>query len=77
MSRTVLKMGGLAAGLCIIVLAASPALAKEGRHDPGKHLDWLDKKLQLSDAQRGQVEPILNDYHGRMQSLKEQMESLH
>jgi len=66
----------MVAGLGIMALAASPVMAKGQRSDAGKHLDFLDRKLKLSDEQRGQVERILNDYHNRTQSLKEQFESL-
>jgi len=76
MSRTLTNAGSVAVGLGLLVLGASPALAKEGRKDSGKHLDFLDKKLELTDAQRGQVEQILTDYHARMQSVKEQLEAL-
>ena len=77
MSRMLLKRGGLVGGLCLLVLAASPALAKEGRQqDSAKHLDGLDKKLELTDQQRGQVEQVLTNYHNRVQSLQGQLESL-
>ena len=69
--------GRVLAGVCVVLLAAGPALAKEERHkDPQKHLDKMTKKLELTDAQRGQVEPIMNDYRGRMEALKGQMDAL-
>lgn len=72
------KAGRLFAGACLVVLAASSAaIAEEGHHnDPQKHLDKLSKKLELTEAQRGQVEQIMNDYRGRMEALKGQMEAL-
>ena len=66
-----------AAAFSLIALAAAPAFAKEERQkDPGKHLEFLDKKLQLTDEQRGRVDQLLKQYHTRAQSLKEQLESL-
>lgn len=71
------KTGRWFAGVCVVMLAASPVFAKEGRHgDPQKHLDTLSKKLELTDQQRGQVEQIMNDYRGRIEALKGQMEAL-
>ena len=63
-------------GVCGMLLAAQPALAHAGHQDPSKHLDRLTKKLKFTDAQRGQVEQIMNDYHTRAQALHEQFESL-
>ena len=69
--------GRVLAGVCVVLLAAGPALAKEGHHkDSQKHLDKMTKKLELTDAQRGQVEQIMNDYRGRMEALKGQMDAL-
>lgn len=68
---------GLLASACVVVLAAAPVFAKEGHAmDPQKHLDQLSKKLELSAEQRSQVEQIMNDYRGRIEGLKEQMEAL-
>jgi len=65
------------AALWGIVLAASPALAKGGWHkDPAKHLEYLTKKLTLTDEQRVQVEQAMTDYHSRAQILYEQLESV-
>ncbi len=72
------KTGQVLAGVCVVMLAvSSAAFAKQGHHgDPQKHLDKLSKKLELTDAQRGQVEQIMNDYRGRTEALKGQMEAL-
>lgn len=72
------KTGRVLAGVCVLMLAASSAaFAEKGHHgDPQKHLDTLTKKLELTDAQRGQVEQIMNDYRGRMEALKGQMDAL-
>jgi Spy/CpxP family protein refolding chaperone len=72
------KTGRVWAGACIVLLAAAPAaLAEKGRRgDPQKHLDKLAKKLELNEAQRGQVEQIMNDYRGRMDALKDQLQAL-
>jgi len=67
---------GVIAAAGIVVLAASPVMAKERHSDPGKQLEFLAKKLELTGEQRSHVERILNDYHARLQSLKEQLESL-
>lgn len=71
------KTGRVFAGVLVVLLAASSAVAEEGhRKDPQKHLDRLSKKLELTDQQRGQVEQIMNAYRGRMEALKGQMEAL-
>ena len=69
--------GRTIAGAWLILMAAGPAMAKEGhRQDPQKHLDWLTKQLALTEPQRGQVEQIMNEYRGRMEGLRSQMEAL-
>ena len=71
------KTGRVLAGVVVMLTVSSAAFAKEGHHgDPQKHLDRLTKKLELTDQQRGQVEQIVNDYRGRMESLRSQMEAL-
>ena len=72
------KTGRVVAGAVVVMLAASSAaFAKESHHgDPQKHLDRLTKKLELTAQQRGQVEQIMNDYRGRMEGLRSQMEAL-
>jgi len=72
------KTGRVLAGVCVVLLAvSSAAFAEKGHHsDPQKHLDTLAKKLELTDQQRGQVEQIMNDYRGRMEALKGQMDAL-
>jgi Spy/CpxP family protein refolding chaperone len=71
------RSGGWVAGCALVLLVASSAMAKGGDGgDPKKHLDKMTKKLELTDAQRGQVEQIMTDYRGRMQALKDQMAAL-
>lgn len=82
MSRMGLHMGSVAAGVCLMLLGASPVLAKRGRHheqgqkDPGKHVEYLAKKLDLGDTQRAQVEQIINAHHERAKALMGQLETL-
>ena len=69
--------GRMIAGAWLILMAAGPAMAKEGHpQDPQKHLDRLTKQLALTEPQRGQVEQIMNDYRGRFEALKRQMDAL-
>ncbi len=71
------KTGRVFAGIVVVMLAASSVVAEEGHHtDSKKHLDQLSKKLELTDAQRTQVEQIMNEYHGRLEALEGQMEAL-
>lgn len=64
-------------GLCGMALVAGPALAKgKEAKDPAKHLDRLDKKLDLTDEQRASVEQVLRDYHARAEALTKQWETL-
>ena len=71
------NLGRWVLSVSLVLLAASSAMAKGGHEgDPQKHLDQMTKKLELTDAQRGQVEQIMTDYRGRMQALKDQMEVL-
>ena len=72
------KAGRVLAGAVVVMLAASSvAFAEKGHHgDPQKHLDRLSKKLELTDQQRSQVEQIMNEYRGRMEALRSQMEAL-
>lgn len=71
------RLVSIAVGLCGVLLLASPASAKWGQpKDPSQRLDQLDKKLELTDEQRVQVEQILQDYHTRAQVLRQQGESL-
>ena len=63
-------------GSWVIGLGASPVMANQGHEEIGKRVGFLEKRLQLTDQQRGQVEQILNDYHTRVQSLHEQLEAL-
>ncbi len=72
-----LKYGRLLAGVFVVLLAVSSVFAEEGHDkDPKKHLDKLSKELQLTDAQRTQVEQVMDEYRGRMETLKGQMEAL-
>ena len=65
-------------GVMVVMLAASSVAFAEKEHhgDPQKHLDRLSKKLELTDQQRGQVEQVMNEYRGRMEALRSQMEAL-
>lgn len=72
-----LKSGRWLAGVLIVLLAASAVFAEEGRKKgPKQHLDRLTKQLELTDAQRSQVEQVMDEYRGRMEALKGQMEAL-
>ena len=73
-----MKAGRVFAGVAVAVLMASSAAFAKGKDhgDPQKHLDRMTKKLELTEQQRGQVEQIMTDYRGRMESLRGQMEAL-
>ena len=72
-----MKAGRWGLGFSMVLLAASSALAKGGHDgDPQKRLDNMAKKLELTTEQRGQVEQIMTDYRGRIQTLQDQVGAL-
>ena len=63
----------LVAGVCSVGIMGSPARAED---EEPKDLKRIDHAVQLTDAQREQVQQILQDFQMRRQQLVDQLKAL-
>ena len=59
----------------LLVLPISTLASPDGEMDPGKRMDHMQRELDLTDAQREQIEAIFKDHHEQMKKMREDTES--